>query len=47
MSEPIASGEEILIEADDEERLSLAELPALATYGRYELLGRIAFGGMA
>src|SRR5690242_16709177 len=29
------------------ERVTLVDLPSIAKYGRYELLGRIAYGGMA
>jgi serine/threonine protein kinase len=29
------------------ERVTLVDLPSIARYGRYELLGRIAYGGMA
>lgn len=46
---PDASGApvEITLDAGELERVALVDLPALARYGRYELLGRLAYGGMA
>ncbi|HEY8428937.1 MAG TPA: serine/threonine-protein kinase [Sandaracinaceae bacterium] len=38
---------ELPIDVEDLERVTLLELPAIGRYGRYELLGRIAYGGMA
>jgi len=37
----------IPLDSNDFERITLMDLPQIAAYGRYELLGRIAFGGMA
>ncbi len=49
LAEPnLASGSaELALDSADFERVTLVDLPTLATYGKYELLGRIAFGGMA
>jgi serine/threonine-protein kinase len=47
MHDPIPAGSEVPIEMDELERVTLVDLPALARYGRYELLGRLAYGGMA
>lgn len=44
--EPVGAAE-IPIDSSELERVSLIEQPALARYGRYELLGRLAYGGMA
>lgn len=44
---PVSSGETELDSDELDYRVTLADLPALAQYGRYELLGRIAYGGMA
>ncbi len=41
------SSEPLEIALEDLERVTLLDLPAIARYGRYELLGRIAYGGMA
>lgn len=41
-------GRETELDSSDIERVSLVELPTIARYGdKYELLGRIAYGGMA
>ncbi|MFK7985184.1 MAG: protein kinase [Sandaracinaceae bacterium] len=45
-SEPVSS-EAVQLDSVDMQRLSLVELPEIARYGKYELLGRIAYGGMA
>ena len=39
--------EDLDLDSNDFERVTLMDLPKIATYGTYELLGRIAFGGMA
>ncbi len=44
---PAGSAVEVSLEMEDLERVTLVDLPALASYGRYELLGRLAYGGMA
>ncbi len=41
------SSDEQALDSGDFERVTLLDLPKIATYGPYELLGRIAFGGMA
>ena len=52
-SSDLAPGEEEVsieeepLDSNDFERVTLLDLPKIATYGPYELLGRIAFGGMA
>jgi serine/threonine protein kinase len=43
----ISSGEDHEIDSSDFERITLVDLPSIARYGRYELLGRLAYGGMA
>ena len=45
--DPTVGDLELALDASELERVSLLELPALARYGRYELLGRLAYGGMA
>ena len=47
VSSEAASAEEHELDSNDFERVTLLDLPKIATYGPYELLGRIAFGGMA
>ncbi|HJL17115.1 MAG TPA: protein kinase [Sandaracinaceae bacterium LLY-WYZ-13_1] len=42
-----AIAEDIPLDSDDFERVTLVDLPTLARYGNYELLGRVAYGGMA
>ena len=46
-ADPTVSDLELALDPSELERVSLLELPALARYGRYELLGRLAYGGMA
>ncbi|MGE3635991.1 MAG: serine/threonine protein kinase, partial [Sandaracinaceae bacterium] len=41
------SSEELSLDSADFERVTLVDLPRIATYGNYELLGRLAYGGMA
>ncbi|MBX3273746.1 MAG: protein kinase [Sandaracinaceae bacterium] len=43
---PLALGE-LALDSNDFERITLLDVPKIATYGNYELLGRIAYGGMA
>jgi serine/threonine-protein kinase len=38
---------ELPLDENDFERVTLVDLPTLARYGRFELLGRLAYGGMA
>ena len=42
-----ADADEEALDSNDFERITLMDLPKIATYGAYELLGRIAYGGMA
>lgn len=42
-----ASSADVPLDTSELERVTLVELPAIGRYGRYELLGRIAYGGMA
>jgi serine/threonine-protein kinase len=44
---PADPSAEVELDSSDLERASLLDLPAVDRYGSYELLGRIAYGGMA
>ncbi len=44
---PAGASAEVPLDTSELERVTLVELPAIGRYGRYELLGRIAYGGMA
>ena len=35
------------LDSNDFERVTLVDLPTIARYDKYELLGRLAYGGMA